>query len=124
MRFVPLGIAAAAARWAKEDVQVGDVLVKTGEAVLVDIGAADRDGAVFPEADKLDLAREAAPHLGFSHGAHHCLGAPLARMELQVALEVLVGRLPNLRAAVPTSELRWKIGGFMRSVLELPVAWG
>ena len=124
MRFVPLGIAAAAARYAKEDIEVGGVLVRKGEPVLVSVGAADRDESAFPHADTLDLTRESVPHLGFSHGAHHCLGAPLARMELQVALEVVVGRLPNLRLAVPESELRWKLGGFMRSPIDLPVAWG
>ena len=124
MRFVPLGIAAAAARYAKEDIEVGGVLVRKGEPVLVSVGAADRDESAFPQADVLDLTRQAAPHLGFSHGAHHCLGAPLARMELQVALAVLVGRLPNLRLAVPAEQLRWKQGGFMRSVAEMPISWG
>ena len=124
MRFVPLGIGAAFARYAKEDIEVGGVLVRKGEPVLVSVGAADRDESVFSHANTLDLTRESVPHLGFSHGAHHCLGAPLARMELQVALEVLVGRLPNLRLAVPASELRWKLGGAMRSVAKLPVAWG
>ena len=124
MRFVPLGIAAAAARYATEDIEVGGVLVRKGEPVLVSVGAADRDESAFPHANTLDVTREAVPHLGFSHGAHHCLGAPLARMELQVALEVLVGRLPNLRLAVPESQLTWKLGGFMRSPVQLPVAWG
>jgi cytochrome P450 len=124
MRFEPLGIAAAAARYAKEDVEVGGVVVRKGEPVLVSIGAADRDESAYPNADALELTRDGAPHLGFSHGAHHCLGAPLARMELQVALEVLGGRLPHLRLAVPESELRWKFGGFMRSPVELPIAWG
>ncbi|HJP78533.1 MAG TPA: cytochrome P450 [Pseudonocardiaceae bacterium] len=124
MRYVPLGVGAAFPRYAREDVEVGGVLVKKGEAVLAALGSANRDDRAFPEADRLDLTRPASPHLGFSHGAHHCLGAPLARMELQVALTTLVGRLPNLRLAVPNEKLRWKQGSFMRSITEMPISWG
>lgn len=124
MRFVPLGVGAAFPRYAREDVEVGGVLVKAGEAVLAALGSANRDDRAFPNADVLDLTRPVSPHLGFSHGAHHCLGAPLARMELQVALTVLVGRLPNLRLAVPVEQLRWKRGSFMRSLVEMPISWG
>jgi cytochrome P450 len=124
MRYVPLGVGSAFPRYAKEDIEVGGVLVKKGEAVLASLGSANRDDRAFPEADKLDLARPIGPHLGFSHGAHHCLGAPLARMELQVALTTLVGKLPGLRLAVPAEQLRWKAGSFMRSIIELPVSWG
>jgi cytochrome P450 len=124
MRYVPLGVGSAFPRYAKEDVELGGVLVKKGEAVLASLGSANRDDRAFPEADKLDLTRPIGPHLGFSHGAHHCLGAPLARMELQVALTTIVGKLPGLRLAVPAEQLRWKQGSFMRSIIELPVSWG
>ena len=124
MRYVPLGVGAAFPRYAREDVEVGGVLVKKGEAVLASLGSANRDDRAFEDADRLDVTRPASPHLGFSHGAHHCLGAPLARMELQVALTTLVGRLPNLRLAVPNEKLRWKQGSFMRSITEMPIAWG
>jgi len=124
MRYIPLGIGAAFPRYAKEDVEVGGVLVEAGEPVLAALGSANRDDAAFPDADTLDVTRQGGAHIGFSHGSHHCLGAPLARMELQVALETLVGRLPNLRLAVPVEELTWKRGGFMRSMLEMPISWG
>ncbi|WNV86225.1 cytochrome P450 [Umezawaea sp. Da 62-37] len=126
MRYVPLGLGSAFPRYAKEDVEVGGVLVEAGEAVLAAIGSANRDDTAFPHADTLDVTRQGGtgPHIGFSHGAHHCLGAPLARMELQVALSTLVGRLPNLRLAVPEEQLRWKQGGFMRRLTEMPVSWG
>jgi cytochrome P450 len=124
MRFVPLGVGAAFPRYAREDIEVGGVLVRKGEAVLASLGSANRDDREFKDADILDLTRPAGPHLGFSHGAHHCLGAPLARMELQVALTTLVGRLPNLRLAVPAEQLRWKQGSFMRSIIEMPISWG
>lgn len=124
MRYVPLGVGAAFPRYAREDVEVGGVLVKKGEAVLASLGSANRDDRAFDDADRLDLTRPVSPHLGFSHGAHHCLGAPLARMELQVALTTLVGRLPNLRLAVPADQLRWKQGSFMRSIIDMPISWG
>jgi cytochrome P450 len=124
MRYIPLGIGAAFPRYAKEDLELGGVLVEAGEPVLAALGSANRDDAAFPHADTLDLTRQTGAHIGFSHGSHHCLGAPLARMELQVALAALVGRLPNLRLAVPVEQLRWKRGGFMRSMLEMPIRWG
>ncbi|MEH1098098.1 cytochrome P450 [Micromonospora sp. CPCC 205561] len=123
MRFVPLGASSAFARYALEDVELGGVLVHAGEPVVVSIASANRDETVFPEPDRLDLTRQANPHLGFGHGVHHCVGAQLARMELQVVLETLIGRTPNLRLAVPESELPWKSGLLVRGLLALPVSW-
>jgi cytochrome P450 len=91
--------------------------------VLPALGAANRDPAVFAEPDRLDLTRTANPHLGFGGGAHHCLGAQLARMELQEALRGLLRRLPGLRVAVPDAELRFKPGMLLRSLEVLPVTW-
>ncbi|MCX4474676.1 cytochrome P450 [Micromonospora sp. NBC_01655] len=123
MRFVPLGATAAFARYPKEDVEVGGVLVRAGEPVVVSIASANRDETVFPDADRLDLGREVNPHLGFGHGVHHCVGAQLARMELQVVLDTLLDRLPGLRLAVPESELPWKSGLLVRGLTAMPVAW-
>ncbi|NBE82868.1 cytochrome P450 [Micromonospora rubida] len=123
MRFVPLGVTAAFARYAKEDVEIGGVLVHAGEPVLVSIPSANRDETVFPDADRLDLGREINPHLGFGHGVHHCVGAQLARMELQVVLDVLLDRAPGLRLAVPEAELPWKSGLLVRGLTAMPVAW-
>ncbi|ONI89650.1 cytochrome [Actinosynnema sp. ALI-1.44] len=123
MRFVPLGVGATLPRYAKEDVEVGGVLVRAGEPVLVTINSVNRDDAVFPNAATLDVTRTVKAHLGFGHGVHHCLGASLARTQLQVALATLVGRLPNLRLAVPADQLRWKQGGFVRSPAEMPISW-
>ncbi|MER5702484.1 cytochrome P450 [Micromonospora sp. NPDC002296] len=123
MRFVPLGATAAFARYAKEDVEIGGVLVRAGEPVVVSIPSANRDETVFPDADRLDLGREANPHIGFGHGVHHCVGAQLARMELQVVLDVLLDRTPELRLAVPESELPWKSGLLVRGLTAMPVAW-
>ncbi|WP_433346783.1 cytochrome P450 [Micromonospora sp. CA-111912] len=123
MRFVPLGAAAAFARYAKEDVEIGGVLVRAGEPVVVSIPSANRDETVFPDADRLDLGREVNPHIGFGHGVHHCVGAQLARMELQVVLDTLLDRTPGLRLAVPESELPWKSGLLVRGLTAMPVAW-
>jgi cytochrome P450 len=123
MRYIPLAIGPMLPRYALEDIELGGVLVKAGEPVVASLGSANRDETVFPHADVLDLTRPTSLHLGFGYGAHHCLGAPLARMELQVALGTLLSRFPALRLAVPTEKLHWRVGTFMRSVVELPIEW-
>jgi cytochrome P450 len=123
MRYVPLGTAAAFARYATEDVEVGGVLVRAGEPVLGSIGSANRDDRVFERPDEIDFAREHNPHIGFGHGPHHCVGAQLARLELQVAIGALIRRLPDLRLAVPEGDLPWKNGMLVRGLKELPVTW-
>ncbi|MEU0738926.1 cytochrome P450 [Streptomyces sp. NPDC006134] len=122
LRYVQL-IDFAGPRYATEDVELGGVLVRAGEPVLAALAAANRDPAAFPDADDLLLDRAGAPHLGFGHGPHYCLGAHLARLELQVALEAALRRLPGLRLAVPEDELRWKTGGIVNGLHELPVSF-
>jgi cytochrome P450 len=119
-RFVPLGAGAGFPRYATEDVQVGGVLVRAGEPVIVAIGAANRDALRFDDADELHVDRPAAPHLGFGHGVHHCLGAALARMELQEALRVLLRRLPGLHVA---GDIEWKSQMLVRGAVRMPVGW-
>jgi cytochrome P450 len=123
MRYVPLGVASAFTRYALEDVELGGVLVRAGEPVVASLSSANRDGTVFADPDRLDLGREVNPHLGFGHGVHHCIGAQLARMELQVALEALLAGTPGLRLAVPDKELVFKSGLLVRGLTSLPVAW-
>lgn len=123
MRFIPLGVASLFVRYATEDVKLGDVLVRKGEPVLPAVYSANRDGEVFAQPDELDLHRPSQPHFGFGHGAHHCLGAQLVRMELAVVLGALVRRLPTLALAVPEEELPWKNGLTMRGPTSLPVTW-
>lgn len=122
-RFTPLGAAGGFARIAKEDVEVGGQLVRKGEAVIVQMGAANRDATVFERPDEIDFARENNPHVAFGHGVHHCLGAPLARLELQLAVGTLVRRLPGLRLAVPADDVAWRADRLVRGVRALPVAW-
>ncbi|MBV1854666.1 cytochrome P450 [Catellatospora tritici] len=123
MRYVPLGTAAAFARYATEDIMLGDILVRAGEPVLGSLASANRDERVFDHPDELDFARESNPHMGFGHGPHHCVGAQLARMELQVAIGSLVARFPNLELAVAEGELEWKKGMLVRGLRALPVRW-
>ncbi|EWM12818.1 cytochrome P450 [Kutzneria sp. 744] len=93
-------------RYAVEDIDLGDVVIPRGEAILAAYAAAGRDAAVFGStADDFDLARDIKQHVSFGHGVHHCLGAPLARMEATIALEALFTRYPGLHLAVPGDEL-------------------
>jgi cytochrome P450 len=97
--------------------------IPIGDPVLVVLAAADRDPAKFDRPDTLDLARRDNPHLGFGHGIHYCIGAPLARLEGQRALATLLTRLPDLQLAAEPGELRWRGGLIMRGLRELPVSF-
>ncbi len=122
LRFIVFG-SALNARIATADVAVGDVLVRAGEPVLCSRSSANRDEHVFARADDLDFARDPNPHVAFGYGPHFCLGAHLARMELQVALGTIFSRLPELRIAVPEDELRWHDATLMRGLTAFPVTW-
>ncbi|HEX2316824.1 MAG TPA: cytochrome P450 [Thermomonospora sp.] len=123
LRYSPLSPASDNTRIAKEDVELSGRLIKAGDAVMVNYAAANRDPEVFPEPDELNFHRETNPHVAFGHGLHHCLGAPLARMELQTALRALVTRLPSLELAVPAEEIQWRKDSVARGVQALPVRW-
>ncbi|MGQ0838967.1 cytochrome P450 [Actinokineospora sp.] len=98
-------------------------VVRAGEVVVPIPDAANRDPAVFPDPDRLDPDRPANPHIAFGHGAHHCLGAELARLELRVGVTALLAAFPGLRLAVADADLRWRTDMFVRGPWELPVAW-
>lgn len=123
LRFVPLATVADFARIAKEDLEIGGQAVRAGDAVLVQLDSANRDESVFASAGELDFGREVNHHLAFGFGVHHCVGAPLARLELRVLLSTLVRRLPGLRLAIPAEDIRWRRGGLLRGVTSLPVTW-
>ncbi|MEU1625720.1 cytochrome P450 [Streptomyces sp. NPDC020096] len=110
-------------RFATEPLTIGGQAIGTGDPVLVVLAAADRDPQRFAGPDTLDLARRDNPHLGFGHGIHYCLGAPLARLEGQTALATLLTRLPDLQLAVEPEELRWRGGLIMRGLRTLPVSF-
>ncbi|NUR62230.1 MAG: cytochrome P450 [Catenulispora sp.] len=113
------------ARVATEDVQIGGHTIRAGEGVLLMINAANRDARAFPEPDPdtLDVERDARHHVAFGFGVHQCLGQPLARTELQVALEVLLTGLPDLRLAAPLDAISFRHDMLVYGVHSLPVAW-
>ncbi|MEC4576042.1 cytochrome P450 family protein [Streptomyces virginiae] len=108
-------------RFATEPLTLGGERVETGDPVLVVLAAADRDPERFADPDTLDLSRADNQHLGYGHGIHYCLGAPLARLEGQTALATLLTRLPDLELSVPPQDLRWRGGLIMRGLRTLPV---
>jgi cytochrome P450 len=91
--------------------------------VIVILGSANRDPSRFPDPDTLDLMREDVKHLAFGRGSHYCLGAPLARLEAEIALTTLLRRLPGLRLAMSVDELYWRPVPLFRSLASLQVAW-
>jgi cytochrome P450 len=124
MRWVPLlATADTLPRYAKEDVRLSTGTVAAGDPVLLAKHTANRDPRVYDDPDRLDVTRDPKGHLGFGHGAHHCLGSPLARMDLRVALTALLDRFPELRLAVPVDRVEWKTGLAVRGPVALPVGW-
>jgi cytochrome P450 len=110
-------------RWAATDVELGGRTIRRGDTVIAILGAANRDERRFPEPDRLDPARGDTRHVAFGRGSHYCLGAPLARLEAEVALTSLFRRLPGLRLAGPREELRWRPTPLFRSLAALPLRW-
>jgi cytochrome P450 len=124
MRFVQLGEGSVGMpRVTTAEVTIGGVRIPAGAAVLPSLAAANRDPAANPDPDRLDLSRAGLTHMGFGAGAHHCLGAQLARMELQEALRGILRWMPDIRVAVPDDQLRFKSGMLLRSLETLPVTW-
>jgi cytochrome P450 len=109
-------------RVAMEDVRLSGVSIPAGSVVMVMIGSADRDSQRFADPDRLDITRASGEHLAFGHGIHYCLGAPLARMEGQVAFGALLSRFPDLALACAPEEVRRGPRSiFIRGVVALPV---
>ncbi|MGH8902965.1 MAG: cytochrome P450 family protein [Egibacteraceae bacterium] len=110
-------------RYAATDVEVNGTTIPKGEIVLVVLASANRDADRFTDPDRLDITRADNRHLAFGKGIHFCLGAPLARMEGQIAIGTLLRRLPGLRLAVPVDQLEWRPGVLIRSLRAFPVAF-
>jgi cytochrome P450 len=104
-----------------EPVELGGHLIPAGATVLVSLSSANRDADRFPDPDRLVLDRPATPNLAFGHGIHYCLGAPLARLEGQVAFAALARRFPGMRLAVPLDQLSWRPSVLIRGLAALPV---
>jgi cytochrome P450 len=110
-------------RYISEEIELSGTVVAPGTTVVCSMAAANRDENVFEGADEMNLGRSPNPHLAFGAGAHSCLGQALARTELQVALEVLLRRLPSLELATPAQDLRKVDGLVVGGLSELPVRW-
>lgn len=109
------------ARVALEDLAIGGTLIHKNQQSLILLGAANHDPAQFANPDQLDITRQDNPHLTFGHGIHHCLGAPLARVEAQIAITTLLRRMPNIQLA--TDHVEWREMITLRGLRELPVTF-
>jgi cytochrome P450 len=110
-------------RVATEDLTIGETLIRAGEALVMNLPAANRDESFTAHPDTVDIDRDTRGHLAFGYGTHQCLGQSLARAELQIVLPTLLRRLPNLRLAVPLEQLTFRNGTLTYGVHELPIAW-
>jgi cytochrome P450 PksS len=113
----------ATERFAREDVELAGVKIAHGDLVLAAIASANRDESQFPDPDSLDITREPNRHLAFGQGIHFCLGASLARLEGQIAINALLARTRDLRPAVDPTALRWRSGLVLRGLKALPVSF-
>lgn len=111
----------ATERYASEDVELHGETICKGELTFAVLASANRDERQFPRGDELDLTRANNKHLAFGQGIHYCVGAPLARLEGQLAFNTLLRRLPNLQLAVPSEKLRWRATPLVRGLEALPV---
>jgi cytochrome P450 len=114
----------ATERYAREDVTMGGMTIRRGDMVLAVIASANRDERQFPNPDALDVTREPNRHLAFGLGTHFCLGAPLARLEGQIAISTLLHRASGLRLTLAPERVRWRRGLLLRGLESLPVAFG
>ncbi|CAL9368507.1 Pentalenolactone synthase [Streptomyces sp. enrichment culture] len=112
-----------APRYAKQDLDIGGVRVKAGELVLLDRPSADRDSEVHPDPETFDIRRSPNPHIAFGQGDHYCMGAPLARLQLEILFSRLLPRFPGLRPAVPIEEMPARKGKLTAGFQQVLVTW-
>jgi len=108
-------------RVAIEDIEIGGETIKAGEGIVALISSANRDAAQFPNPDVLDIDREARTHVAFGFGVHQCLGQTLARLELRIALNAILKRIPTLKLAQPIDDLKFK--AYINGVQSMNVTW-
>jgi cytochrome P450 len=110
-------------RMAPEDIETAGQIIPEAEGVLVPLNIANRDPAVFPDPDQLDVTRNARAHVAFGFGVHQCLGQNLARVELQIVYGTLYKRIPTLRLATTLNHIQFKDNSLNYGIDELPVTW-
>jgi cytochrome P450 PksS len=113
----------ATERYARQEVEIGGVKIARGERVFAALASANRDERQFDDPDALDLSRDPNRHVAFGLGAHYCLGAPLARLEGQIAITTLLRRLPSLRLSAPPGPLPHRPGALLNSLAALPLTF-
>ncbi|MDT0343452.1 cytochrome P450 [Streptomyces litchfieldiae] len=123
LRFMGTGSGHHEALIAMEPVEIGGHVFEKGEAIFVHVNSANYDEEVFENPETLDIGRKASSHMSFGHGIHYCLGAQLATMELNVALETLLDRFPRLALAGDDDAIRWRASLLTRGPETLPVTW-
>ncbi|MEV5445215.1 cytochrome P450 [Streptomyces sp. NPDC052644] len=124
LRYIPHRSSVGLARIALEDVELRGMRIAKGDAVYVSYLAANRDPEVFRDPERIDFDRSPNPHVSFGHGPHFCTGALLARMEIELLVEMFLDRLPeSTRLAVPPEEVPWRRSALIRGPRALPVAW-
>ena len=112
-----------APRFAREDLELGGQQIGRGDLVLVSLGSANHDEAAFTDPEALEIARALNRHIAFGQGVHFCLGAPLARLEGDIAFRTLLRRMPALRLNAPRASIRWRGNVTLRGLTALPVAF-
>jgi biflaviolin synthase len=110
-------------RVALEDVVIQGVRIRAGDPVYVSYLAANRDPDVFPDPDRIDVDRDAGAHMAFGNGPHYCTGAVLCRMQIELLIDTLLERCPDLRLAVPAEEVPFRQQTMIRGPISLPIAW-
>lgn len=109
-------------RYVVEDLEFKGVKMNKGDIVLVGLNASNHDPSVFEDPDEFDINREVNPHVAFGKGIHFCIGAPLARLEGEIAINSLIKRFPNMKLNVDKDELVWRPGMLIRGLEEVPLA--
>lgn len=113
----------ALTRWVAEDTELGGQRLQRGDMIIAIIGSANRDEARFQDAGVLDIDRQHSAHLAFGRGVHYCLGAPLARLEAEIALNTLLRRLPGMELDAPVADLQYRLVPLFHAFEHIPVRW-
>jgi nocardicin N-oxygenase len=123
LRWKLVGSSVSMLRYAVDDIEMDGYTIPKGSSVIPAVDSANQDAAVFEDPERFDITRTANPHLTFSLGAHFCIGAALARLQLQIATERLLRRFPTLRLHVPATALRRQPGALLEGFVSIPVEW-